>query len=676
MRHLKISTILASAGIVLIASMAQAKTEVSATELLSLSLEQLGNIEVTSVSKKSEKANEAAAAIYVITQEDISRSGMTNIPELLRMVPGLNVAQSGSHQWSVSSRGFSGQFADTLLVLIDGRSVYTPLYSGVYWDVQDTLLQDIERIEVIRGPGATLWGANAVNGVINIITKNAKDSQGGYASQTVGNQANSLTSARYGAKITDNAYARVYAKYDDYRAGQNIAGKNANDPWNKAQSGFRSDWKNDNQTFTFQGDAYRSGERFDVNLFQPSGATVPTKVEDLNRGYNIIGKWDNKISSTSDLTLQLYYDDARRNNLVFDQDIQTLDFDLQHVWGISDRHEVISGAGYRYIKSSVQGNPGTALGVPYLQITPPGASYNLFSAFVQDKITLSPNSVFLTLGSKIEHNDFTGVEAQPSARLSWLVDEKQTLWSSVSRAVRTPNIGGTSNLRQVAAPTLLPGPTLAFLTQVGNKDAKSEELVAYEVGYRINPKKNVSIDVSAFYNDYSRLIIGVADTAGITTYGSNVIVPILPLNTGTAHTWGAESTAKWNPTSSLELAASYALLQMKFDQPDPLGYNFRNKSPQQTFNARATVQLPHDVEITSSAYFVDRLAAIDINTSKGIDEYTRFDTRIAWKPLDNLELSFVGQNLFDESHQEFGAFAYQNSSQVPRAFYGNISWKF
>lgn len=669
MENWKAFTALASFGMALSSGPVLA-AEDGSNDLLNLSLAELSNIEVTSVSKKLEKESEAAAAIYVITQDDIRRSGLTNIPELLRMVPGLHVAQSGSHQWSVSSRGFSGQLADTLLVLIDGRTVYTPLFSGVYWDVQDTPLQDIERIEVIRGPGATLWGANAVNGVINIITKSAKDTQGGLVAQSLGTLNLSQSLARYGAKVDDNSFVRLYAKYDDYHAVENMAEKSARDPWNKAQGGFRADWERENHSYTLQGDFYQGGDNFVLNLIQPNASTIPTSIKDKVSGANILGRWKNKISDQSNFTTQIYFDEARRNNIVYYQDIKTFDVDAQHVWSGFDRQEIVWGGAYRLVKSDIVGNPNTAIGVPYVRILPQEQSYNLFSAFVQDKIALVPESVFLTLGSKFEHNDFTGFEYQPSARLSWLVDSKQTLWSSISRAVRTPNIGSTSDLRQVAAPYSAG----VFYTQVGNANAKSTEMVAYELGYRIQPEKNISVDVSTFYNDYSRLIIGVAGTP--TAYGAYTIIPISPENTGTAHTWGAESTVKWNPMSNVELAASYTLLQMKFDQQDPLGYNFRDKSPQQALNLSATLQLPHDVEFTTAAYFVDRLAAIDINTSDNIDAYTRLDMRLGWNPLDNLELSLVGQNLLDSRHQEYGGFAYQNSSQIPRSVYGNIAWKF
>ena len=672
-RALTITTVLSSIALVATSSAAHAARENESGDLLNLSLEELSNVQITSVSKRSEKASEAASAVYVITQEDIRRSGMTTIPELLRMVPGLNVAQSSSRQWAVSSRGLSGQFTDTLLVLIDGRSVYTPLYSGVYWDVQDTMLQDIERIEVIRGPGATLWGANAVNGVINIITKNTKDTVGGLASFTSGTHENGLATFRHGAKISDNAYARGYVKYDDHDSVRTMTDTDAHDAWNKAQAGFRADWKQDNgQSFTVQGDMYRAGESGILGLIQPAGTIIPSSIREINRGGNILGRWNNKISSVSDVSLQIYYDEARRSNFIYTSALETLDVDFQHVWSPLESHELVWGIGYRRVHSDFIGNAGTALGIPYIQLLPQSQADDLYSAFVQDKITLMPKDLFLTVGSKFEHNAFTGFEFQPSARLSWLVSETQTLWASASRAVRTPNIGSTNSLQQIVSPFSAG----VFYAQVNNPNGKSEELNAYELGYRIQPQKNLSLDFSAFYNDYDRLIIGVFGTPYFEPVIGYGIIPVSPQNIGTAHTWGGEISAKWNPNSYTELSTGYTLLQMKFDQPDPVGYNFAGKTPHQQPNALATFQLPHNLELTAAAYYVGEMTAIDFNTGAGIPDYTRVDMRLGWKPMDNLELSIVGQNLLDDVHQEFGGFAYQASSQIPRSVYGNITWRF
>lgn len=678
MNHLSKTTALASLGLLLCAMPAYAN-DIEPGDLLNLSLEQLSNIEVTSVSKKSEKASEAAAAIYVLTQDDIHRSGMTNIPELLRQVPGLDVAQSGSHQWAVSSRGSNDQFANKMLVLIDGRSVYTPLYSGVYWDVQDTPLEDIERIEVIRGPGATVWGANAVNGVINIITKSAKDTQGAFVSQSVGNQLNSMTTARYGTKLGDNGFVRAYAKYDNNDEFKNMAGSGANDAWDKKQGGFRADWKaKESEKFTLQGDIYESGNDNTFNLLQANATTLATDAPEKAKGGNVLGRWEHNIAKDSDMTLQLYFDEAKRSNVVYESDVKTFDVDVQHVWTPIEGNEVVWGAGYRLVKSEFEGNANTVLGIPYITFTPDSRSDNLFSAFIQDKITLLPNSLFLTLGSKFEKNDFTGFEYQPSGRLTWLVDDKQTVWSSVSRAVRTPNFANTN--AQVLTGVVSAGPSV-FLARNSSNTLNSEELVAYEAGYRIEPSKKTSIDIATYYNDYSRLMSGALGPATGPFFAPGPVPyflqTVVPTSVGTGHSWGLETSFKWTPTSYADLAFGYSLEQLKFDQAEPVyGFPFDGRSPQQQFNIRSTIKLPYNVEWSSALYYVDALKFVDVNTGNEIDGYYRLDTRLAWQAMDNLELSLVGQNLLDNQHQEFSGFLYQNSSQVPRAFYGNVSVKF
>ena len=367
--------------------------------VLGMSLQELTNLEITSVSKKAEKANEAAAAIYVITQDDIRRSGLTSIPELLRMVPGLTVAQAGAHDWAVTARGFNDQFANKLLVLIDGRTIYSPLFSGVIWELQDTLLADIDRIEVIRGPGATQWGANAVHGVINIITKNAKDTQGGLLTASAGNMVKSDDGGRYGVKLGNDSYARVYAKYTDNAAEYDVCGSRSGDAWQKRQAGFRSDSKlTTSDALTMQGDVYETHEA--VNHLFPM-LSAPYRYynpEDIQAsGGNLLGRWTNTLSALSSTTTQLYVDNTQYKTSIFGYNATTLDFDFQHTWTGWDSHEVIWGAGYRLIADHV--SPSSLF-----SLSPREREDSLYSAFLQDKITLNPKDLFLTLGSKFEHN--------------------------------------------------------------------------------------------------------------------------------------------------------------------------------------------------------------------------------------------------------------------------------
>lgn len=661
MNKFKTTTALISVGMLFLNGAAFAN-DTDQADLLDLSLEQLSNISVTSVSKRSEKASEAAAAIFVITQDDIRRSGHTSIPELLRMVPGVSVAQASAHQWTITSRGFGGQYSNKLLVLMDGRSVYTPLFSGVFWDAQDTLLEDIERIEVIRGPGATLWGANAVNGVINIITKKAKDTQGGLMALTVGDQEKGLARARYGAKIADNSFFRSYVKYDDRDETRTTSNTRGYDAWNKAQGGFRADMENsEKHSFTLQGDVYTIADSGKLSV--PDLTTTTRTIYDREhaRGGNILGRWNVKIDKDEEASLQMYFDNVQRENFVFDDMRNTFDIDFQHSLVPHKRHEVVWGGGYRLVWDDIKGSS-------VFVVTPQKRSDNLFSAFVQDKIALVENEFFLTLGSKFEHNDYTGFEYQPSARLSWIVDDKQTLWSSVSRAVRTPNrFSDDGSLATVVAA----GPS--YVGTIGNENLGSEELIAYEAGYRIQATDKLSFDAATFYNDYDHLVLGQLGSLTQVSFpglGSVFYTPVTPVNLNKAEAYGFELSSKWTVTSNFDLTAGYTYFNLKLDRGDPYGFEYAGKTPKNQFNLRSNWLLTSNVEWNNSAYYVDSLSRPSIN------QYVRFDTRLAWKPIESLELSIVGQNLFDPRHQEFSAYTFQSNSQIPRSIYGNITWKF
>ena len=648
------------------AASAKAVDEVDPKELLNLSLAQLSNMEITSVSKTAEKASEAAAAIFVITQDDIKQSGMTSIPELLRMVPGLSVAQSGAHEWAISSRGSTGQFANKLLVLIDGRSVYTPLFSGVWWDMQDTPLQDIERIEVIRGPGATLWGSNAVNGVINIITKNAKDTQGGLASVSAGTVDNALTTVRYGAKAGDNTYARVYAKYDNVASFPNLHDQDRHDAYDKGQSGFRMDGSDGgNIKYTLQGDIYRSVQSDPTNVPVLSAAlTNYINHSDVAQGANMLGRVSFTDSDDGLWTLQTYYDYAMRDMFILQHEINTIDVDLQRTWKYGDRQEFVAGTGYRMVADN---NTTPTI---YFHLNPGSRTYSLFNAFVQDKIALVRNELFLTLGSKLEHNDDTGFQPQPSAKLTWLIDSAQTWWSSISRADRTPN-RFADNGTLVAQTVHLGGPNYAFLEQVGVPGTRAEKLDAYETGYRVELMKNLSVDIATFYNRYSNVIVnrqGAQTTYTFPGFGTYNIIPVTPVNGNTAHSNGIELSSDWKVTDKWKLAASYTYIDFKREFKEALPIN--NAQPPQQANIRSTLMLPHNLEMDNSIYYVDQLHY------QHIPSYIRVDARLAWKAMDNLELSLVGQNLFDNAHPEFTGFIYESAGQVPRTVYANITWKF
>jgi iron complex outermembrane recepter protein len=651
-----------------VVSAAQADDQQQVDQILTMSLSELSTVKVTSVSKTAENANQAAAAVFVITQEDIKRSGATSIPEALRMAPGLDVAQAGGHDWAVSSRGFNGQFANKLLVLIDGRTVYNPMFSGTYWQVQDVMLEDIDRIEIIRGPGAAQWGANAVNGVINIITKNAKDTQGGLASASAGNMIKTDDSVRYGVKTGEDSYARVYAKYNDDAPEFNVGAGRSDDAWQKRQAGFRSDSKIDDQdSLTLQGDAYNSHESELFNFPSLSSMTgLAVTLGDIEAsGGNVLARWTRTISPQSSTSTQLYLDNTQYANGYTHYNTTTADFDFQHTWTGWDRNEMVWGTGYRLIED----HEGVT---PLFNLAPLERDDSVLSAFLQDKYTLHPDDLFLTLGSKFEHNPYTGFEVQPSARLSYLLSDTQMTWGSVSRAVHPANRftdDADPLLLGVAPPGVFHAGVPALVGAVGNQGLDSEDLIAYELGYRLQPTRTVSLDAATFYNDYRNLFAGTYGQGYLAGGGSYWFQPIYAANQNTAHSEGFELSAKVDATKNWQLAASYTYLDLIFAQRTDPAFVFTN-NPKNQFNVRSTYLFPYDIEMTNSLYYVDGLTQTDI------PGYYRFDTKLSKEIMTGVEVSLVGQNLLTAYHREFSPFLYESPVEVGRSVYGNLTWKF
>src|SRR2546425_6091986 len=455
----------------------QPDTAASPGALKKLTLEPLMNLEVTSVSRRPEKLSQAASAIQVITQYDIRRSGATSLPEALRLASNLEVAQVDSRQWAISARGFNSTTANKLLVLIDGRAVYTPLYSGVFWDVQDVPLCDVDRIEVTSGPGATLWGANAVNGVINIITKRAQDAQGLLVSGGGGTALQGLGGARYGGALGANVHYRAYGKAFTRDQTQFADGRAGIDDWYAGQGGVQLDWDpSETSQLTLQGDLY------DGRIAQPSSGDIAVS------GGNAVGRWSHAFSGTSDARLQLYYDRTHRNIPgTFAEDLDTYDADFQHHAVLARRHDVVWGLGFRLINDSV-GN------TPALAFLPSHVRRKWFTGFVQDEIAVVPE-LHVILGTKVEHNDYTGYELQPAGRASWTTRRGGVLWAAVSRAVRTPS--------RIDRELFAPGQPPYFLE--GSPNFRSEELLAYELGYRVQAQDRLSVSLAAFYNRYDNL---------------------------------------------------------------------------------------------------------------------------------------------------------------------------
>jgi len=638
-----------------------------AKDILDLSFEEMLSINIYSASKKIEKVSEVASAIYVITQEDIRRSGHTSVAEALRLAPGVNVAQINSHAWAISARGFQGPLANKLLVLIDGRSVYTPLYSGVYWDVQDTLLEDIERIEVIRGPGATVWGANAVNGVINIITKDAKDTQGGLVTASVGTVEQTNDAIRYGGSIGEKVKYRLFAKYhkrDELDLG--TTGNAAHDSNNMGRGGVRFDiTPSKTDKILVEGNIYKGmyEEKPSRVLLNPPFAARRTSDAHVSGG-NVMARWNHTFSEASDLSLQMYYDRTQRDEQLLGQTIETIDLDFNHRIKV-DRHEIIYGTGYRFIKENIDNSFS-------IQFRPDDGKFNLFSAFVQDDISVIPDTFSLTIGTKIEHNDFTGFEVQPSLKTLWLPAKNHTVWTSLSRAVRTSSPLETDLRANLVAGSIGPNDPPILFSLFPNRNIRSEAVIASEIGYRVQPHKRVSIDASVYYNLYDHLRSNEAGKAFVeaTPLPLHVTVPIVQRPFVDAETYGGELALSWEPLSRLKFSATYSYLQMLLHSDRRVkaadSEIAEGQSPEHQFSVRAFVDLPHNLQFDTAVYFVDRLDAYDISS------YTRVDARLGWRPLEKLDVSIGAQNLFREKHEEFG----ENNAILERNVYLKVTFKF
>jgi iron complex outermembrane receptor protein len=635
------------------------------------------NVEITSVSKKEEKLTEAPAAVYVLTQEDIHRSGATCIPEALRLVPGLDVARIDAHTWAISSRGFNNEFANKLLVLIDGRSVYTPLFSGVFWDVQDPMLEDVDRIEVIRGPGATMWGANAVNGVINIITKSAKDTQGWLLSGGGGNLDRGFGEFRYGGSRGDDLSYRLSGQYLDDTDSEMLGGGDGRDGWQQGRGGFRVDWQpSGDNLLTVQGDAY-AGTEGQVNNVPTLTSPYAQQLTQDNAvsGGDVLGRWTHTLANGSEVKLQTYYDKTVRDTAIVAENLNTFDVDLQYDRHIGSRQEVMAGLGYRLNDEVIKNTAA-------MMFQPNHTDYQLFSGFIQDEVTLIPERLKLTLGTKLEHNDFTGFEVEPSGRLSWTPTIHQTVWAAVSRAVRTPADERNSRIELLTIPPggLYPGSPAAVVTSEGDSAFDSEDLIAYELGYRVRPCERVSLDFATFYNDYSKLatLTTGAPVAGTSSY---LVVPETFGNEESGQTYGLEAAGNWQMLDWWRWQATYTWLHMQLHVNNASTTNpeiHSGGSPQQQFSLRSLMDLPHQVQLDATLRYVDRLTIARAYNTTALDvpQYFSLDLRLAWKPRKNLEFSVVGQDLLDSEHLEYAPALQSQTTEVGRSIYGKITWTY
>ncbi len=609
----------------------------SISSLKKLCLEQLVALVVNSVSRSLEKLSETASAIQVVTGDDIRRAGATSLPEALRLATNLQVAQIDSRQWAISARGFNNTSANKLLVLMDGRTLYSPLHAAVFWDVQDTLLEDVDRIEVISGPGATQWGANAVNGVINITTKSAKDTQGLLISGGGGAPLNGFGGVRYGGTLAPNLHYRIYGKTFDRESTKFASGRDGANDWKMNQGGLRVDWDASAvDLVTLQGDVYGGG------VGPPGAADVRAS------GRNGLGRWTRTLSDKSNFSLQWYYDHTHRVIPgTFAEDVDTYDLDFQHQFALGDAHKIIWGAGYRLFDDQEHNI------YPVLAFLPAHVTRPSFNVSVQDEVTLIPDRLHVTVGAKVEHNVYTGFEFQPSARLAWLATKTQTVWSAISRAGRTPSrIDG-----EFFAPRDPP-----FTLLQGNPDFKSETVLAYELGWRVQPSANLFVSLAAFYHDYDRLRT------------SELLKPPAPYpiylgNGQKGSTTGAEVTADYRATETWRLRAGYTQLHLRLrnkagsTSPAPT-----DTDPEPPFSLRSSLDLPGHFEFDATYRFVARLA------SSRVPAYDELEARLGWAPTPALELSLVGQNLLHARHAEFNPAA--SRQNIERSAYGKVTWRY
>jgi iron complex outermembrane receptor protein len=614
----------------------------SPSDLKKLSLDQLQGIEVTSVSKSPEKLAGAPSSIQVITGDDIRRSGATSIPEALRLASNLQVAQVNSHDWAITARGFNNTSANKLLVLIDGRAVYTPLHAGVFWDVQDTLLEDIDRIEVISGPGAALWGDNAVNGVINIITKSAKDSQGGLVTGGGGSDPRGAGGMRYGSSLGTGIQFRAYGKYFDRDSSVRPDGRSANDSWHMEQGGFGLDGDaSPVNHFTVQGDVYE-------------GQIAQLGTNDTNvSGGNVLGRWSHTFSKDSDLSLQLYYDRTHQSIPgEFTEDLGTYDADFQHRFRLAAGHHMVWGLGYRVSNEDDGGNS------PLLRFLPAQLSQRWFNGFVQDDMPLKTDRLRLTLGTKIEHNDYTGVEVEPSGRLAWTLPRRQLLWGAVSRAVRTP-----SRIDRDLFVPLAPGSTSLLLA--GGPNFVSEDVLAYELGYRSEPSDRLSLTVATYYNEYSHI-------RSLERLTPPAPFPLVLGNGQAGSGFGAELTAEYRVTPWWRIRSGYTALRLHIHpEPGSTDTTFGSSEahdPTQYGTLRQSLDLPAHLQFDLGFRYVGQIV------NQAVPAYGDLDGRLAWKVTPAVELSIAGQNLLHASHAEFGLPS--TRFDATRGVIGKIVWGF
>jgi iron complex outermembrane recepter protein len=662
---------LAFAAAIAPACAAQVSATASENEgsLKQLSLEQLANLEVTTASKEPEQVWKTAAAIFVITQEDIKRSGATSIPEALRLAPGVEVARIDGNKWSIGIRGFGSRLSRSVLVVIDGRTVYTTLFAGTYWEVQDTIMDDIDRIEVIRGPGGTIWGPNAVNGVINVVTKDAKDTHGILAKAGGGNEEQGFFGLRYGGgnggTLNYRAYAKGFNRSPEYHSdGANFDG------WRAAQAGFRMDWDIDpTQTFIVQGDGYdeSAGESVQGTSYTPPFSSILDGAAQLSGG-NIMGRWRKVLRPRDDVQIQAYYDRTNRHEPNFGEIRDTFDIDYLQRQRLPMGQELTWGLGTRISRGD------KIEVVSGLTFDPANTTDQLYTAFLQDEISLVANRLSLQAGTKLLRTNFTGVEFEPSVRLLWTPTETQTVWAAYTHAVRTPaDVERDFFLSGFIAVT--PAGVPFFARFNANRNFAPEQMNGYEVGYRrlIGPK--VYVDFTAFFNHYHDLfsedIIG-STFLEATPAPAHFLLPAEFGNGLLGSTTGGEIAPEWRPTSFWRLRGSYSFLHMVLKKaPGSLDVGtapgIEGSSPQHQVLVQSSFDLSKRLALDLGYRYISALPGVNVPA------YSTGNARLGWNVSEHLELAIVGENLFQPRHAEDGGDP-GPLVQIKRSGYAKVTW--
>ncbi|MBN2102667.1 TonB-dependent receptor [bacterium] len=633
-------------------SWAQEKKE--ELDLTKLSLEELMSLEVTTASKKPQKLTDASASVFVLSGEEISRSGSRMIAEALRFCPGMEVSAIDANKWAISARGFGDRFANKLLVLMDGRSVYNSTFSGVYWDVQDFILEDIERIEIIRGPGASLWGANAVNGVINILTKSASETQGGLISGGIGNMDREIY-GRYGFQFQSRWFGRSYIKHHSHENRLTISGDQGGDGWHTLQWGMRIDgrpgYRNEMtvQSDIYQGNRGRSINFMNLNTFE----IYPKNLKGSLLGGNLLIRWQHTFSKQSEFILHSYIDYSDREAEELKQRYITGDINIQHRFMVRENHELIYGGEYRFTTDHLRGTPFTGM-------DPEKKQLGMISGFFQDEISLFDRRIFLTAGSKMEYNSVTGLEIQPTLRGLWHGTTKYRLWAAISRAVRTPSRAERdANILAAYSP---PG-NLAiqddypmFGRVVGQSGFDSETMIAYEMGYRFQPEANLYLDFSVYYNQYDRLRIGgKGETRLMGTPEDPYIEQLLVMQNGMAcESMGLEALVDWNVKTFFRIRLIYSYLDMYFSYDQDyiidgqvLADYTDEKSPDHQMGIWCSWNPASSVKLDVLGHYQSE------NQNIADPLNIHMNARLAWQYTPMISIALTGQNLWEAGKTEF-----------------------